>query len=316
MPYQPPWQPEPQLQPRQFTKLTWDKWSISSFTSLNEGGGVASAHYAGDSQPDELFSMTDSQERTIASLPRGARVGSCLHLIFERLDFTLRDRSQLEALVESALFEYGIAREWVSVVATLVGRVLLTPLQQDGLRLAQVPLKQRLTELAFYYPVVELAPEGLQQILASYGMSTGLLEEQSESLGGNGVRGYLKGFIDLVFESQGRFYLVDYKSNWLGEGPAAYRTERLAEVMVREAYCTQYLLYTVALHRYLQLRLPDYDYERHFGGVFYLFLRGMDPALGSEYGVFRERPPWALVNALNDYFASGALLSGTHDNSH
>jgi exodeoxyribonuclease V beta subunit len=250
--------------------------------------------------------MTASQERTVDTLPRGARVGSCLHLIFERLDFTLRDRSQLEVLVERALLEYGIASEWVSVVATLVERVLTTPLQGDGLRLEQVTLKQRLNELAFYYPVVELAPEGLRQILASYGIMAGLAEEQSEGPGCNVVRGYLKGFIDLVFESQGRFYLVDYKSNWLGEELAAYRAERLAEVMAREAYCTQYLLYTVALHRYLQLRLPDYDYERHFGSVFYLFLRGMDPALGSEYGIFRERPPCALVNALSTYFASGA----------
>jgi exodeoxyribonuclease V beta subunit len=82
------------------------------------------------------------------------------------------------------------------------------------------------------------------------------------------------------------FWLVDYKSNWLGGEPTAYRRERLDEAMAREAYLLQYLIYTVALHRYLRLRLPDYNYQRHFGGVFYLFLRGMDPASGEIMGCF------------------------------
>ena len=109
----------------------------------------------------------------------------------------------------------------------------------------------------------------------------------------------MKGFIDLVFEAEGRFYLVDYKSNWLGPELAAYQPDRLAEAMAREAYVLQYLIYTVALHRYLRLRVLDYDYERHFGGVFYLFLRGMDPARGRDCGVFHDQPTPALVTALD-----------------
>jgi exodeoxyribonuclease V beta subunit len=69
--------------------------------------------------------------------------------------------------------------------------------------------------------------------------------------------------------------------------------------MAREHYYLQYSLYTLAVHRYLSRRLPDYDYERHFGGVFYLFLRGMDPLSGPEYGVFHDRPERSLVTALD-----------------
>jgi exodeoxyribonuclease V beta subunit len=118
----------------------------------------------------------------------------------------------------------------------------------------------------------------------------------------------MKGFMDLVFESDGRFYLVDYKSNWLGPEPEAYRRERLDEAMARESYLLQYLIYTVALHRYLRLRVPDYDYERHFGGVFYLFLRGMDPALGPACGVFHDRPAPALVAALDELMTTGSVV--------
>ncbi len=130
-----------------------------------------------------------------------------------------------------------------------------------------------------------------------------------ENLEFSPLRGYMKGFIDLVFEADGRFYLVDYKSNWLGAEPAAYRRSRLDEAMARESYVLQYLIYIVALHRYLRLRLPDYDYERHFGGVFYLFLRGMDPALGSDCGVFRDRPSLALVEALDALMATGRAVT-------
>jgi exodeoxyribonuclease V beta subunit len=111
--------------------------------------------------------------------------------------------------------------------------------------------------------------------------------------------------VDLVFRRDDRFYLVDYKSNWLGEDALAYRAERLPAVMARETYYLQSLLYLVALHRYLGRRLLAYQYERNMGGVYYLFLRGMDPRRGPEAGVYRDRPAAAFVLALDRYLATG-----------
>ncbi|MBS2694220.1 hypothetical protein KFY51_30350, partial [Salmonella enterica subsp. enterica serovar 1,4,[5],12:i:-] len=91
-------------------------------------------------------------------------------------------------------------------------------------------------------------------------------------------QGMLKGFIDLVFCWQGKYYLLDYKSNWLGEDSSAYTRPAMEQAMAEHRYDLQYQLYTLALHRYLRHRLPDYDYRRHFGGVIYLFLRGVDAA--------------------------------------
>jgi exodeoxyribonuclease V beta subunit len=115
----------------------------------------------------------------------------------------------------------------------------------------------------------------------------------------------MTGSMDLVFEAAGRYYLLDYKSNWLGAGPDAYRAERLPQVMARETYDLQYLIYTVALTRYLSQRLPEYRYEQNFGGVFYLFVRGMDPARGPDFGVYRDRPSEALIVALDRYLTTG-----------
>jgi exodeoxyribonuclease V beta subunit len=126
-----------------------------------------------------------------------------------------------------------------------------------------------------------------------------------ERLAFSPVEGFMRGFVDLVFRHDDRYYLVDYKSNWLGQAPEAYRADRLATVMAREAYYLQSVIYLVALHRYLGQRVPGYEYARHMGGIYYLFLRGMDPRHGPEAGVYRDRPDGAFVLALDQYLATG-----------
>jgi exodeoxyribonuclease V beta subunit len=140
-----------------------------------------------------------------------------------------------------------------------------------------------------------------------HGFTAGPLRDQVDNLEFAPAQGFMKGFIDLVFEAHGRFYVVDYKSNWLGTDPHDYQERRLPAVMADNAYYLQYLVYTVALHRYLRLRLPGYDYHSHFGGVFYLFLRGMGPELGPDFGIYRDRPDRALVEALDAYIERGEL---------
>ncbi len=130
--------------------------------------------------------------------------------------------------------------------------------------------------------------------------------QRLRGLGFAPLAGFLTGFIDLVFEHGGRWYLVDYKSNLLGARPRDYGADRLVDAMARHHYFLQYHLYAVALHRHLSLRLAGYDYERDFGGVYYLFLRGMAPAHPFGCGVFRDVPPRALIEDLSALLAAGA----------
>jgi exodeoxyribonuclease V beta subunit len=108
----------------------------------------------------------------------------------------------------------------------------------------------------------------------------------------------VRGFMDMVFEQGGRYYLVDWKSNHLGYRVEDYGREALKRAMVQKMYPLQYLLYTVALNRYLSLRVKDYDYASHFGGVLYFFLRGVRPERGEEFGIFRDTPPVAMIDEL------------------
>jgi exodeoxyribonuclease V beta subunit len=310
LPYQPPAVTEPELRARAFAGPVPESWRVGSFTALTAGHAVETPDYdmtvAG---PVIETEPVVGVVRDVFAFPRGARAGVCLHAIFERLDFTQRDREWLETLVSRTLTGHGLdAEAWTPTVADWVERVLATPLDQSGLTLATVAPERRLDELEFTYPVSALRAEALRRVLEQHGYAAGPFRERIENLEFSPLRGYMKGFIDLVFEAGGRFYLVDYKSNWLGPGPAAYRRPCLDEAMARESYLLQYLIYTVALHRYLRLRVPDYDYPRHFGGVFYLFLRGMDPTLGPARGVFHDRPAPVLVAALDELMATGSWV--------
>ena len=123
--------------------------------------------------------------------------------------------------------------------------------------------------------------------------------------GGRPVEGFLRGFMDLVAVHDGCWYVVDYKSNLLGATADRYAGPHLEDAVRRSGYTLQYLVYLVALHRYLALRVRDYDYERHVGGAFYLFLRGVDPQAGMDRGIHFDRPSAACIAALDACFAGG-----------
>jgi exodeoxyribonuclease V beta subunit len=114
------------------------------------------------------------------------------------------------------------------------------------------------------------------------------------------VRGFMKGFMDLVFRHDERFYLIDWKSNFLGPSLDDYKPEALVKTMEEDFYILQYHLYVLAVHRYLRMRLPGYGYDTHFGGVFYIFLRGVDPSNATDTGIFRDRPAKETIDYLGD----------------
>jgi exodeoxyribonuclease V beta subunit len=167
--------------------------------------------------------------------------------------------------------------------------------------LQEVDRGRRIEELEFHLPSNGLSAAHLSRVLGRFGYAV-------PSLGFGKLNGYLNGFIDLVFEHGGRYYLVDWKSNHLGTSPASYGPEALEGAMAQHGYHLQYLLYSVALDRYLALRLPAYDRATHFGGVLYLFVRGIRPAWrvdGLPAGVFFHRPADEVIDALSALLSHG-----------
>ncbi len=280
-------------------------WRMASFTTLAADRADELPDH--DAQRVPTPAAGGEAERTMFTFPSGARAGSCLHAVLEEVDFTDTDAGARRTIVARALRRFGVAAEWTPVVEAMLGRVLATPLDAAGrVQLGDVPRARRLDELEFTYPLANFDAPGFRAVLHATGFAGGPFAGAVDALAFGALAGFMRGFIDLVFEADGRYWLVDYKSNWLGPALEDYRAERLPAVMARESYWLQYLVYTVALHRLLRLRLPRYDYDAHVGGVFYLFLRGMTPDLGAASGVFHDRPSRALVDALDRWVGGDA----------
>ncbi|HPX60900.1 MAG TPA: exodeoxyribonuclease V subunit beta [Deltaproteobacteria bacterium] len=288
--------------PPQFLGTIHDEWRISSFSSLT-------AH--GDRLPQprdvDALQQTDSKEIDsgqissvpgIFDFPRGAQAGTCLHELFEKLDYANAAHEPMEALARQSLQRNGFDTEWLPVITGMATHVLQAPLLLEDRQFCLNRLKPSswVTEMEFYLPLEQISASRLkaafdgQLSMAKHGCFPELLA----SLHIQESRGMLTGFIDMVFEHQGRYYIVDWKSNHLGSTPACYGEAGLREAICANAYTLQYHLYTLALDRLLASRIPGYDYDKHFGGAIYVFLRGVD-ACGGRTGIYRDRPTSAFI---------------------
>ena len=292
-------------QARQMPAVINKNWWVTSYSALSRhshggrtGGYDASLELPGfDAEVNDDKAQEQEMNWDIFNFPRGAAAGTLLHSVFEHIDFANVDTVQLTAQIELLLEREGYAPEWLSVLLQLVEQVLDCPLQ-DGFSLRQLAPQQKKVELEFFMPLVSLNCNDLNTLLAQHDS----LSQQAGGLSFQQVSGMLKGFIDLVFVYQGKYYVLDYKSNHLGDSQQDYTPAAINDVMIAHRYELQYQLYTLALHRFLRSRIRDYDYDRHVGGVYYLFLRGMQVTSGTEYGVFFTQPSAEFIGQLDDLF--------------
>ncbi len=293
---------------RQFTGAIEHDWRVASFTSFAAGSHGPELPDRDPLPRDEAALPVEPLRDEPAPLsifdfPRGSRAGTVLHEIFERIDFASPDRPSLERLVAQVLARSGFDASWQGPVVRMAENVLATRLEEGegGFALQDLAGGSWRAELEFFFPLRFISSERLREIVLRWQGAAGGsgLNESVSRLDFTPVRGMVRGFMDLVFCHHGRYYIADWKSNHLGSRPEDYNGERLAREMDRRFYPLQYLLYTVALHNYLAARLPGYDYASHFGGVYYLFLRGIDPTAGPRYGIFRDRPPQGLIDELS-----------------
>ncbi len=297
--------PPPALVARSFGGKLDPAWRISSFSGLVARVADEMPDY--DAMRDAAPSRQRGGEDAFG-LPRGVRLGTALHKVLEALDFADADDARIAAAVRRELAQSGIELSWASAAASLVADVLATPLAPDGFALRHLTRASRIDELEFTYPVRGAAAAELADVLAPMRATGSRIPEAIGSLLLAPARGFMRGYVDLVFEREGRYFVADYKSNWLGDSLDDYAPARLQAAMADAFYDLQYLVYTVAVHRLLATRVPGYDYERHFGGVYYLFLRGMRPLSGPAFGVYHTRPPAPLIAALNACLAPGEPL--------
>ena len=297
-PWQAPAATIPPLSARELQRRIADDWRVTSYSGLQQHGfsGGQDLLPRLDVDAAGVGEVVEEPQLTPHQFPRGAAPGTFLHSLFEELDFT---QPVPEGWMAEKLQLSGFDAQWAPVLTDWLGGVLKTRLPGADIALNQLAARDKQVEMAFYLPIAQLlTAERLDALIRQYDP----LSADTPPLDFRQVRGMLKGFIDLVFRHEGRYYLLDYKSNWLGEDREAYTRPAMEQAMRAHRYDLQYQLYSLALHRYLRHRLADYDYDRHFGGVIYLFLRGMDGQEGGQ-GIFTTRPVRPLIDGLDQLFA-------------
>jgi exodeoxyribonuclease V beta subunit len=258
--------------------------------------GAADEDMAGDSSDN----VEDS--RLLAVYPwRGPRFGDAVHHVLEVAGQGAIWPGQRQALsnqlVAQAIKPMGLSQdEMLERIGRLIDRARQADLG-EGLRLIDIQPDQRIVEFEFQFPVHQVSLARLRRMCVTHGET----DVVPVSLDATTLNGMLTGFADLIVEWNGRFHVLDYKTNWLGAHLRDYQGASLAAAMNEHHYPLQALLYTVALHRYLRQRMDGYVAERHLGESWYLFVRalGLEPGLG----VWRHRWPVALIESLDDAFA-------------
>ncbi|EJC7005590.1 exodeoxyribonuclease V subunit beta [Vibrio parahaemolyticus] len=285
-------------------------WRITSYSGLVKQGSHHVEHDATieitgfdiDSSEEQDEADLVEPERSIFTFPRGARPGTFLHSLFEEIEFTQPATTEENTQIILGLMESEqLDEEWLPILQQLIDTVLATPLDGKSLLLNQKAPSQRLVEMEFLLPIEVLSAPALNRVIQRHDP----LSAKAGDLGFQTVQGMLKGFIDLVFEHQGKYYVLDWKSNHLGDDVTSYHGEALKSAMADHRYDLQYQIYALALHRFLRSRLANYQYEQHFGGVYYLFLRGMDGQ--SDHGIFAAKPTFEFLQEM-DRLIDGQVL--------
>jgi exodeoxyribonuclease V beta subunit len=306
-----------------------EAWGFSSYSALLSrlGSGVqvdtaqAATFLEEATESGSVSQALPPPEKAPASagllheFPRGASPGSFLHELLEwagqeGFGQVSAHPADLQAQIERRCRAAGLT-EWAPTLQAWMAQWLVTPWDLGALnpgpgtgsgpthRLTPVQPAELHTlkvEMEFWFPTPDVRLERLDAQVRRHTLGGAA----RPALSAHTLNGMLKGFIDLVFEHEGRYFVADYKSNWLGGQDADYTPTRMQQAVLDKRYDLQYVLYVFALHRLLRSRLANYDYERHMGGAVYLFLRGH---AAPSQGLHLERPPRALIEALEQMFS-------------
>jgi exodeoxyribonuclease V beta subunit len=306
--YQPPVPGNTVLSARVPQHAAFESWWIGSYSALAVGSEAPDSPLSGQLNDDErshrFLPLKAGETPSIHRFPRGPQPGTFLHGLLElagREGFaTLADPSVARERLAPRCHRRGWT-EWSECLSQWLNGLLRRPglVPGSSLALVDLPIAGYQVEMEFLFAARAVEVLRIDQLVSVHTLAG----QPRAPLLRDRLNGLFKGFIDLVFEHEGRYYVVDYKSNWLGADAASYTSEAMGAAVLEHRYDLQYVLYLLALHRQLRARLPDYDYDRHVGGALFWFIRGVE---ADGAGIWHERPPRELIARLDRLFAGKA----------
>ena len=304
-------------------RQAYARWWTASFSSLTHGLEAGSqreeAHTDAridaarriDTEDDGAATVSRDDSNPWQSFPKGASYGSLLHDLLEwqaqqgwplanaQTDSAGLTQQAWQQLLNRKTRGLNLPERAAAMLPGWLQAIIITPLPLGDADQGIAPLVlQQLTpscqwpEMGFHLSADCVASGRIDRLIQQYVLPG----QPRPPLQPRVLQGMLTGFMDLVFEHQGRYWVLDYKSNWLD----GYDAGALNAAVLDKRYDVQYVLYLLALHRLLSSRLPNYHYDTHIGGAVYVFLRGIH-SLGA--GVHGMKPPFELIAQLDNEFA-------------
>jgi exodeoxyribonuclease V beta subunit len=278
------WKPLKHIEPAQF-QLSDQNWHKLSYTFLSR------------KQP---FIIKENNNNAVGEyesfifkqLPKSIVTGHLLHYILENIDFT--KSTNWEKVIDMGIrrFMPATGDTYSKMLFVMLEHIVNAEINIDGttFALTDVGRNKRISEFEFDFNVGSFVNTAIEELSNNEAKFLVGYEEQLE--------GMMNGKIDLIFEYAGKYYILDWKSNFLGDSLSWYNTNSLRNTMNDGNYHLQYLIYTLALKKYLTVKLQGFDYESQFGGVAYMFLRGLRK--NQESGIFSCVPPLEQIEKLEN----------------
>jgi len=298
--------------PRPLPPAAKPGFRIASFTSMLARDAAHEPLREQDEPEPAPDAVPAAPPTGMFAFARGSKAGVCLHEILEHVDFAAAAAPAAHELVRTALWRHGLldagahqapidAPATVHAMVAALAQAALPPLP---FRLRDLASSARRAEWQFLLAAGRAEPRELARVFRDHAApALQPYAERLATLPTLPLHGFLRGFVDLVAGHDGRWFVFDWKSNWLGNAPADYARPRLFLDVQHNHYVLQYHLYLLALHRHLRAQLRDYDYERHVGHACYVYLRGIGHG---DAGVFCDLPPRALIEALDRWLDAKA----------
>lgn len=266
-------------------------FGIHSYSALSKGPHSAPLEKV-------ITENTEGYDQFIfRELARGANAGTALHSIFERLEFRKPD-TWLQTIMDASKYYPNIIKEKneeknidgnIDLIHQMVNNVMNAEINigETQFRLCEIDDERKLPELNFLFSVDKVNRQVVNEFLG----------EDAKLGGDTEIEGLMTGFMDLMFEHKGKYYILDWKSNHLGNNVNDYNTYGMEVAMTSNNYHLQYMIYTVALKRWLEKKIDKFDFESHYGGIIYVFLRGARE--GQNTGIYTNRPKKELIEKLD-----------------
>ncbi|AWH90350.1 exodeoxyribonuclease V subunit beta [Buchnera aphidicola (Melanaphis sacchari)] len=266
-------------------------FQITSFTKIKK-----SSIYLPSKLDTNLLKSSikkNNKKLTIHNFPKGINTGLLIHNILKKINFSEPLKYDLFNI---ALKKYNLPQKWNDILKNWIKKIIHLKLEPINIKLSLLNKKKYMKEFEFFLPIKNvLYSQKLNKIIKKFD----IISASASQVSFNPLQGILKGVIDLIFIVDKKYYILDYKSNYLGENNESYSSKNIKKEIIKNRYDLQYQFYTVAINTYLSKKINEYHYKTHFGGVFYIFLRGIK----NKNSIFYTYPNYLLIKKLTRLFS-------------